>query len=208
MLNSSGFDLWADGYDNSVGLSDEENTYPFAGYKKVLNEIYKEILTHTEVDVRVLDIGFGTGVLTTKLYEKECHIFRMDFSSRMIELAKEKMPNATLVQGDFSQGIAEELRHQTYDYIIATYSLHHLTDERKVTFIKSLLSLLKENGKVIIGDIAFEDRSHLERCKEASKEEWDDDEVYFVYREIEQYFTGTVIYKQLSFCAGVLEFTK
>ena len=36
MLNDKGFDLWADGYDKSVGISDEENTYPFAGYKKVL----------------------------------------------------------------------------------------------------------------------------------------------------------------------------
>ncbi len=30
MLDNKGFDLWADGYDKSVGVSDEENTYPFA----------------------------------------------------------------------------------------------------------------------------------------------------------------------------------
>ena len=36
MLNEQGFDLWADGYDRSVGLSDEGNTYPFAGYKRCL----------------------------------------------------------------------------------------------------------------------------------------------------------------------------
>jgi putative AdoMet-dependent methyltransferase len=35
MLNDTGFDLWADGYDKAVGLSDEEHTYPFAGYKEV-----------------------------------------------------------------------------------------------------------------------------------------------------------------------------
>lgn len=40
MLNSKGFDLWANGYDKSVGLSDEENSYPFAGYKSVLNNIF------------------------------------------------------------------------------------------------------------------------------------------------------------------------
>lgn len=37
MLDEMGFDLWADGYDTSVGLSDEAGTYPFAGYKKLLN---------------------------------------------------------------------------------------------------------------------------------------------------------------------------
>ena len=44
MLNDKGFDLWADGYDKSVGISDEGNTYPFAGYKKVLGYIF--VTTH------------------------------------------------------------------------------------------------------------------------------------------------------------------
>ena len=34
MLDKKEFDLWADGYDKTVGISDEENTYPFAGYQK------------------------------------------------------------------------------------------------------------------------------------------------------------------------------
>ena len=44
MLDNKGFDLWADGYDESVGVSYEENTYPFAGYKEILGNIYKAIM--------------------------------------------------------------------------------------------------------------------------------------------------------------------
>ena len=44
MLNNIEFDLWADGYDKTVGISDEENTYPFAGYKKVLGFIFQTIM--------------------------------------------------------------------------------------------------------------------------------------------------------------------
>ena len=44
MLNNKEFDLWADGYDKTVGISDEENTYPFAGYKKVLGFIFQTIM--------------------------------------------------------------------------------------------------------------------------------------------------------------------
>ena len=44
MLDNKGFDLWADGYDAAVGLSDEENSYPFAGYKDVLGTIFQEVL--------------------------------------------------------------------------------------------------------------------------------------------------------------------
>lgn len=59
MLDNKGFDLWADGYDKTVGVSDEENTYPFAGYKDVLGTIYKTIME--KENAVVLDIGFGTG---------------------------------------------------------------------------------------------------------------------------------------------------
>ena len=58
MLNSKGFDLWADAYDKSVSLSDECKTYPFAGYKVILNEIYNRVLSCPGKSV--LDLGFGT----------------------------------------------------------------------------------------------------------------------------------------------------
>ena len=41
MLNNKGFDLWADGYDKTVGVSDEENSYPFAGYREILGRILR-----------------------------------------------------------------------------------------------------------------------------------------------------------------------
>ena len=133
MLDNKGFDLWADGYDKAVGLSDEDNTYPFAGYKEVLGGIYSTVMQTP--GAAVLDIGFGTGTLTSRLYEQGCAIYGQDFSARMIELAAEKMPEAHLYQGDFSKGLAEPLRKQQYDFIIATYSLHHLTDEQKAEML-------------------------------------------------------------------------
>lgn len=202
MLDKKGFDLWADGYDKSVGVSDEANTYLFAGYKDVLSTIYEEILTNEMKNV--LDIGFGTGTLTTRLYEQGCHIWGMDFSERMIALAGEKMPDAVLVQGDFAEGVPEKLTEQKYDAIIATYSLHHLTDERKVTFLEELQQYLTENGKIYIGDVAFRDRQELEVCRRISADEWDEDEIYFVYEEFQKQFPGKVAFWKMSDCAGVL----
>ena len=136
MLDNKGFDLWADGYDRAVGISEEENSYPFAGYKNVLGGIFQEVMS--KEGATVLDIGFGTGTLTTKLYENGCSVYGQDFSARMIELAREKMPDAHLYQGDFSKGLVPELSKVNYDFIIGTYSLHHLTDEKKVSFFKEL----------------------------------------------------------------------
>lgn len=202
MLNQNGFDLWADGYDKSVGLSEEAQAYPFAGYKNLLNEIYNRILSRSEKEV--LDIGFGTGTLTCRLYEQGCRIYGQDFSEKMIGLAQKKMPEARLYQGDFSKGLTEELRKQRYDAVIATYSLHHLTDAKKVHFLKDLLPLLKEGGHIYIGDVAFQTRAELEQCRSNAGEEWDEDEIYFVFEELEQELPG-LRFERISDCAGVLE---
>ncbi len=201
MLDHKGFDLWADGYDNIVGLTDESNTYPFAGYKLVLDHIYNDILSHPGRSV--LDIGFGTAVLTSKLYANGCRIYGQDFSSRMIQLAQEKMPDAKLYEGDISHGLVEELKQGTYDAIVATYSLHHLTDPQKVPFLKELLGLLNDGGSVYIGDVAFETRDQLERCRLQAGEGWDEDEIYFVYDELKEHFPQ-MRFEQISYCAGIL----
>ena len=201
MLNQTGFDLWADGYDKIVGLSDEANTYPFAGYKDVLGTIYMTIME--KENAVVLDIGFGTGTLTTKLYENGCTIYGQDFSARMIELASEKMPNAHLYQGDFTQGLVEPLLAQRYDFIVATYSLHHLTDEQKVSFLQVLRDRLNPGGQILIGDVAFENRSQLEQCQKDVGDEWDEEEIYFVVDELTREFPE-LGFRQISHCSGVL----
>ena len=205
MLGSEGFDLWADGYDKSVGLSDEEKTYPFAGYKDILNKIYNRILGSGAKSV--LDIGFGTGTLSSRLYEKGIDIYGQDFSEKMIEASQKKMPGAKLFCGDFSKGLAKELTNQKYDMIVATYSLHHLTDEQKADFIKSLVPLLNDCGTIYIGDIAFNTRAELEECKKLAGEEWDDEEIYFVFDEMKKVFPK-MEFERISFCSGLLSLKK
>lgn len=205
MLNNREFDLWADEYDKSVGLSEEKETYPFAGYQKVLDTIYTEILSSSKKSV--LDIGFGTGTLPAKLYEKGCIIYGQDFSERMIEISQPKMPNAKLYCGDFTKGLVEPLTKNKYDAIIATYALHHLTDAQKVNFIHGLLPLLNDNGCIYIGDVAFATRDELQKCRELAGDDWDDDEIYVVFEELRNVFPK-MTFKQMSRCSGVLSLEK
>lgn len=201
MLDNKGFDLWADGYDKSVGVSEEDNSYPFAGYKKILGSIYETIMK--KPNAVVLDIGFGTATLTTKLYENGCDIYGQDFSSRMIELASEKMPDAHLYQGDFSQGLVEELKQEAYDFIVATYSIHHLADDQKIVFLRELLDHLRDGGKIIIGDVAFKNQDELDVCKKDCGDEWDDDEIYCVADDLKEEFPN-LTFEKMTFCSGIL----
>ena len=205
MLNSSGFNVWADGYDESVQQSDAGGVYPFAGYATMLQEIYGRICACGAKDV--LDIGFGTGTLTAKLYAHGCNLFGQDFSSRMIELARQKMPRAKLYQGDFSLGLVQELKQRRYDAIVATYALHHLTDEQKVALIRELLPLLNEKGCIYMGDVAFATRAELEQCQAQAGDEWDRSEIYFVFDELKQAFPQ-LEFERVSYCAGLLTLKK
>ena len=205
MLDNTGFDLWADGYDKAVGISDDENAYPFAGYKKVLGGIFHAVMQ--KQNAAVLDIGFGTGTLTAKLYEHGCSVYGQDFSSRMIDLARRKMPAAHLYPGDFTKGLAQPLRDRRYDFIIATYSLHHLNDEQKRAFLHILQERLNDNGQILIGDVSFETREELDQCRQAAGDEWDDDEIYFVVDELRREFPK-LSFERVSYCAGILTLTR
>ena len=205
MLNSRGFDLWADGYDKSVSLSEEADEYPFAGYKKVLGTIYSVIRSGS--GKRILDVGFGTGILSKKLYDEGYLIYGVDFSKKMIDLSKEKMPDATLIQYDFSQGLPICLRGETFDAIVCTYAIHHLSDSQKIKFIRELLACLSAGGKVLIGDVAFPTVKELEQCRARSGDRWDEDERYPVAEVLRLSFPA-MRFEKISDCAGVLSFAK
>lgn len=201
-MNKNEFNKWASNYDESVNLSDDDNTYPFAGYNIVLKTIYNDIVQRKNADI--LDIGFGTGTLISKLYDLGYNVWGQDFSERMIELAKKKIPNAKLYQGDFTKGIVAELQAHKYDFIIATYSLHHLTNKKKINLIHSLFKLLKEDGKIIIGDVAFKTLLELNLCKVNCGDEWDDEEYYFIYDEISKLIPYENTFEKISHCGGII----
>jgi putative AdoMet-dependent methyltransferase len=159
---------------------------------------------------KILDIGIGTGTLSTKLYESGNDMTGIDFSSKMLEIARNKMPKAKLIQFDFTKGLPPELESAKYDFIASTYALHHLTDGEKVVFIKSLLNHLNETGTIIIGDVSFQNRDEMEKCEALSGDEWDDEEFYFIFSELENELNAAckLSYHKFSHCGGIMEIKK
>lgn len=203
MLNDTGFDLWAENYDRYVA---ESNGYPFEGYYDVLDHVYNRIGWDTP-GPKILDVGFGTGTLTYRLYRNGAKVYGIDFSSKMTEIARRKMPEAHFIEADFSRGLPDEVKNVKFDFIVSTYALHHLDNEHKVDFIAELKSLLNPGGKIIIGDIAFKTTSELEKCRLYYPDGWDEDEIYIVFDEIRSSLLSRGLdctYTQVSDCAGVL----
>ena len=205
MFDSSEFDSWAQSYDSEVLESDNKGTFPFAGYQKLMRVLYDEVMK--KASSRVLDVGIGTGVLSSKLYENGHCITGTDYSGEMLRISQEKMPNAKLIQWDFTLNTPVCIKNKKYDFIISTYALHHLTDDEKLRFISELLTLLDKDGVLFIGDIGFANLEQMNKCKKTFDNEWDD-EFYFVISEFKERLDCFVNYQQLSHCCVLLELRK
>jgi len=204
MLDNKGFDKWAGEYDVSIKRHSEG--YPFEGYYNILSYVHS--LIKESKGKKILDVGVGTGLLTYELYKKGGQIYGIDFSEKMLELAKQKMPKGKFYCYDFKYGLPKDLDGVKFDYIVSSYAMHHLDNEEKVNFILKLKGILKENGKIIIADISFKNNKDLVYCKDISENKWDNDEIYLVADKIIKRLneSGLIVrYTKVSSCAGVLE---
>ncbi len=205
LMNESGFDDWAGNYDESIDALSKG--YPFEGYYQLLAGIQNQVDFSQNKTPKILDLGVGTGLLTLELYKKGGDIFGLDFSEKMIALAKEKMPKARFLQHDFTDTFPEEVMQGNFDYIISSYAYHHVTDDRKITLLQELKPLLNENGKFAIGDIAFESMEALDDCRKSVGKYWDDAEFYLEMESFGKRLSDAGFlynFKKVSFCSGVL----
>ena len=200
MLDGKGFDSWAYEYDDDVRKCDERGDYPFAGYREVLARIEENVLKDGPCDV--LDVGFGTAVLTKRLYDAGCRIWGQDYSKTMIRIAQEKMPQAVLCFGDLSLSLQPPILAQRFDHAVVTYAMHHFTLQEKCILLRRLQLCLKPGGSILIGDIAFRDEADQAACRERFADEWDDDESYLIYDELKEYFPA-LAYEKISHCCGL-----
>ena len=207
MLDSQGFDIWSEDYEQYVERS--STGYPFEGYYDVLNYMYS--LAGKKDGAKILDIGVGTGILPSQLYKDGATIYGIDFSAKMIDIAREKMPKAKFFCADFNNGLPSELGGERFDYVISSYAIHHLDDDKKVEFINQLCDVLDNGGSVVIGDVAFRSEEELKKCREKTGKSWDCDEIYVVADTMSKRLMDaglSVRYKQVSSCAGVMEIKK
>lgn len=204
-MKNKHFDEWSTTYDHDVKVSNEKNIYPFAGYDQIMGIITQTICAKSMASI--LDVGIGTAVLSKTLYDAGYEITGTDFSDAMLKIAQQKMPDANFYVWDFTDKIPVELKTVHYDFILFTYSIHHIKDSAKVKLLRNIASLLNDDGMIIIGDISFKTNADLEKCKRLHRDIWDWEESYLSADYIAKCLGNKyeVTYQQVSYCSGVMK---
>lgn len=91
----------------------------------------------------VLDIGCGTGMpMMGYLLSQGMNVTGVDASFRMLEIAKENLPSADLIQAD----MRELSLNRKFDAIVAWHSLFHLPSDEQPAMFSIFRNHLNNNG--------------------------------------------------------------
>lgn len=95
----------------------------------------------------VLDVGCGAGVKTSYLKKKGLKVVGIDFSEKMIEIAKQMMPNTKFLVADITEPLEIDER---FDGIFAQAVLLHIYKKNVKLVLANLVNLLKPKGYLYI----------------------------------------------------------
>ncbi|TVX87062.1 MerR family transcriptional regulator [Paenibacillus agilis] len=106
---------------------------------------------------RGLDLGIGTGNLTTYCLSKGAIMTGVDQSEQMIERCREKWPSVRLLLGNM---MALPVVNETFDFVVSSFALHHMTDEQQQIALQEIDQVVVPGSRVVLADLMFEDEDH------------------------------------------------
>ena len=131
---------------------------------------------------KILELGCGTGELSLKLLQRYsgARIVAVDYSPRMIELAKSKIETAEFGDrwqgiemdfGDWAKGETEAVGHQ-FDAVVSSLAIHHLTNEMKLMLFRQINHSLNPSGVFWNADPVIQEYPLLSSVYQNLRDSW------------------------------------
>ena len=130
------------GYDK-IAREYQANRHIFDNIK-----VLEEFSSYLPSNARILDAGCGAGVPCARLLVKAgFEVVGVDFSSSMLRLARESVPEASLVKEDMTR---LGFRDNSFDGLVALYSIIHVPREMHALLYQSFHRVLKPDGVMLV----------------------------------------------------------
>lgn len=127
-----------------------------------------------------VDIGIGTGNLAEKFVAKGAKMIGIDQSTKMLEECSRKHPEIETRIGHF---LALPLINHQVDFVVSSYALHHIPDEEKLLALEEMSRVIKDNGRICIVDLMFENADDRRRILEQFEKAGNHEAVYAIKDE-------------------------
>jgi tRNA (cmo5U34)-methyltransferase len=152
-------------FEEAAGIFDERvlKTVPF--YRDMLDALVSAIPFDNNRQIRVVDLGCGTGTITKIIKERypKAAITCVDFAENMIKIAKGKLDAfddisyvmSDCLNFDFSVG---------YDAVVSSLTLHHIRDEEvKKKLFRKVFGGLNNKGVFYLADLVLGSNDYLQK---------------------------------------------
>jgi SAM-dependent methyltransferase len=91
----------------------------------------------------VLELGVGAGVQSSRILAERGRLTGVDLSREQLRRARERLPGATLIHGDFA---AVELPPASFDAVVSFYVLNNLPQEEVGPLLLRVAGWLRPGG--------------------------------------------------------------
>ncbi|MDD5696921.1 MAG: class I SAM-dependent methyltransferase [Candidatus Pacebacteria bacterium] len=120
-------------------------------YSQVREKEWKEVeflFDSISENDKVIDLGCGSGRFYPLFEKRKADYYGIDFSAKMIEIAKEKYPRARFWLGT---GFSLAFEHDFFDKVYIIAVLHHVpSKELRLKFLEEAKRVLKNKGRLVL----------------------------------------------------------
>lgn len=111
-------------------------------------KLFEEMFDLIKNDGDILDLGCGTGLPFDKyLVDNGYSVVGVDIAEKHVEKARENVPEAEIVQGDFFD---IDIEDNSLDAIVSFYAIFHIPRSEHQELFEKMNSWLKESGVILI----------------------------------------------------------
>jgi SAM-dependent methyltransferase len=143
------------------------------------------LIKNLEPGSKVLDIGCAIGYTVEILRNAGMSTDGIDISPAMVEFARKRNPDSTILVGDF---LAEDYKSNSYDAALLYAFIHLFPYESATECIEKVVRILKPGGLMFIGTTkssesseGFEEKVDYKQSAQRFRKRWTQDELESVF---------------------------